>query len=79
MNYIKYIREKVGRSPINLTGAVTIIHKKNQVLLQHRKSGNCGKWGLIGGITELGESLEDTAIREAYEETGLKIDNLKLD
>ncbi|MCH4886164.1 NUDIX domain-containing protein [Acidaminobacter sp. JC074] len=75
MNYIKYMRDKVGTAPINLSGAVTIIHRDKQILLQHRKNG---KWGLIGGISELGESLEDTAKREAYEETGLSIQNLKL-
>jgi len=78
MNYVKYIREMIGNEPINLIGAVTIIHKDNQVLLQHRKSGNSGKWGLIGGITELGESLEDTAKREAFEESGLSINHLNL-
>ncbi len=78
MNYIKYIRAMVGTAPINLIGAVTIMHKDNQVLLQHRRNGNSGKWGLIGGITELGESLENTAKREAFEETGLNIKHLNL-
>lgn len=78
MDYVKYIREKVKHDSINLTGVnVLIINDKNEVLLQKRGTYPF-KWGLIGGITELGESLEETAIREAKEETGLDIKELEL-
>lgn len=78
MDYVKYIRERVGHDAINLAGVnVLIINKHNQVLLQKRGTFPY-KWGLIGGITELGESLEDTAAREAKEETGLDIKGLNL-
>jgi ADP-ribose pyrophosphatase YjhB (NUDIX family) len=78
MDYVKYIRDKIGHDAINLTGVnVLIINKKNQVLLQRRGTFPY-KWGLVGGITELGESLEETAIREAKEETGLDIEELSL-
>lgn len=78
MDYVKYIRNLVGTKPINLTGVnVLIINDTNQVLLQKRGTFPY-KWGLIGGITELGESLEDTAIRETKEETGLTVSHLKI-
>lgn len=78
MNYVKYIRDRVGRDVINLTGVnVLIINKKEEVLLQRRGTFPF-KWGLVGGITELGESLEETAVREAKEETGLDITELSL-
>jgi 8-oxo-dGTP pyrophosphatase MutT (NUDIX family) len=51
---------------------VVVYNDRNQILLQQRTSPY-GVWGLPGGLMELGESLEDTARREAYEETGLKI------
>lgn len=78
MDYVKYIRGRVGHDPINLTGVnVLIINKDNEVLLQRRGTFPY-KWGLVGGITELGEALEDTAIREVKEETGLHIKDLNL-
>lgn len=78
MDYIEYLRNKIGHDAINLTGVnVLIINKCNQVLLQKRGTYPF-KWGLIGGITELGESLEDSAIRETKEETGLDIEDLSL-
>ncbi len=78
MNYVKYIRDRVGHDAINLTGVnILIINKNSQILLQRRGTFPY-KWGLVGGITELGESLEETAIRESKEETGLDIKGLKL-
>jgi len=35
-------------------------------------------WGNVGGILELGEYSVDGAIREAWEETGLKLDKNKM-
>ena len=78
MDYVNYIRSRVGHDEINLTGVnVIILNEKNQVLLQKRGTYPF-KWGLIGGITELGEALEDTAVRETKEETGLLVKDLKL-
>lgn len=78
MDYVKYLRDKIGHDVVNLTGVnVLIINENNEILLQKRGTYPF-KWGLIGGITELGEALEDTAVREAKEETGLDIKYLSL-
>ena len=47
------------------------MNEKGEILLQERTDRN--KWGLPGGCQDLGESLRDTAVREAYEETGIKL------
>lgn len=64
--------ERVSHIPFIQTGSAIIIENENkEILLQERTDKNI--WGLPGGCQELGEQLEDTAIREAYEETGIKL------
>ena len=73
-NYVAEIREKIGHDLLVLVGANVIIYNDHhEYLLQQRANGN---WGLMGGIMEVGESLEDTAIREVQEESGLVIKSL---
>jgi 8-oxo-dGTP pyrophosphatase MutT (NUDIX family) len=73
--YYEDLRKHVGSAPLILPGSVVIIvNDKEEILLQHRRDGG---WGLPGGLMELGESFEETAIREVKEETGLDIDGLK--
>ncbi len=36
-----------------------------------------GTWGFIGGKSEIGESLEETAQRESGEEVGIRLKNLR--
>ncbi|MFJ7666372.1 NUDIX hydrolase [Lysinibacillus sp. NPDC097195] len=74
--YIKELRNLIGTKPIILVGAtVLVINNTNQILLQHR--ADTKEWGLPGGAMELAESLEQTAERELFEETGLRAKNFK--
>ncbi|MBF4691483.1 NUDIX hydrolase [Fusibacter ferrireducens] len=58
-----------------VTGAI-ILNGKNEILLQRR--GDDNNWCIPGGGMEIGETVEDAIIREVYEETGLKINNIEL-
>jgi len=49
-----------------------IIEHKGGIVLIKRKNSPKG-WALPGGFVDYGESLESAAIREAREETGLKV------
>ncbi len=65
--------ERINHIPFIQTGAAIIIRNENgQILLQERTDRN--KWGLTGGCQDLGEDLRVTAVREAFEETGIKLD-----
>ena len=64
--------ERVCHIPFIQTGSAIIIeNEKKEILLQERTDRNM--WGLPGGCQDLGEQLEETAIREAKEETGLNL------
>ncbi len=57
----------------------TIILFKNRLVLVTRKNPPYkGKFALPGGFVEIGESTEEAAAREAFEETGLSVKIIKL-
>ena len=77
MGYIMDLRKLVGSRPLIMAGAcVILIDEENRLLLQLRQDNNC--WGLAGGSLELGESFEQVAKRELFEETGLVANTLEL-
>lgn len=53
-----------------------IIEIEGKIVLIKRKNPPFG-WALPGGFVDYGESFEDAAIREAKEETGLDVTDLK--
>lgn len=77
MSYISELRKYIGQKPIiNIGATVIVINGKNEILLNLRTDTNT--WGIIGGGMELAESLEETAARELWEETGLKAERFEL-
>lgn len=59
-------------------GVGTIITKENSVLLLRRKNVHgSGTWSTPGGHLEYGESPERCAVREANEETAVKIESVE--
>ncbi|QNK60746.1 NUDIX hydrolase [Paenibacillus sp. PAMC21692] len=76
MGYIMELRKQVGTQPLIMVGScVLIFNSLGHLLLQKRADSY--DWGTIGGALELGESLEEAAARELYEEAGLKVKSLR--
>ena len=67
--YIKELRKAYGKRPLIQCGACVIIAHEDKILLQRPTDND--KWGLPGGSMEIGETMEETAARQVYEETGL--------
>lgn len=61
--------------PEPTTGVFIFNHDGELLLLQSHKWP--GKYVVPGGHVELGERIEDAALREAKEETGLVVHNLR--
>ncbi|MDX8367061.1 NUDIX hydrolase [Cytobacillus sp. IB215665] len=76
MNYIKDMRKLIGHQTLFTVGCGVIIQDGERILLQHRTDED--NWCIPGGVMEVGESFEQTAKRETYEETGLQVQKLDL-
>ena len=80
----KFCLESVGGSIFNMkreypetpfVGVGAIIIEDDRVLLVKR--GNpplAGEWSIPGGLLEVGETLRAAAVREAWEETSLRVE-----
>lgn len=79
MGYIMDLRKELKNEKQALimpAAGVLIFNNEGKVLLQQRTDNL--KWGVPGGSMELGETFEQTATREAFEEVNLKVANLEL-
>jgi mutator protein MutT len=58
-----------------IVGVGAVIIQDGRILLEKRKNEpGKGKWSIPGGLVELGESVEQTVLREVEEETGLEVE-----
>jgi len=77
MGYIMDLRKHIGHDPLIGVGATTLVfNDKKELLLNLRTDTN--SWGIPGGSMELYETIEETAIRELKEETGICANELEL-
>lgn len=77
MGYIDELRKLIGSRPIISVGAtILVVNAEKKILFQHRS--DTLDWGLPGGSMELGETLEEVALRELKEETGLTANQFEL-
>ena len=78
MGYILDLRkiEGVGHRPLQMVaGIVFVFDCEGRILLQKRADDHT--WCVPGGSMELGETPEQAARREAFEETGLVLGELE--
>ena len=54
-----------------------MVRKDNKILLAHNSRFPEGRYSLLAGFMEMGETIEDTAAREVREETGIEIENIR--
>jgi len=58
-----------------LIGVGVLIRDGDRYLLVRRAAEpDAGLWSIPGGLVELGERVEEAAVREALEETGLEVE-----
>ncbi|BBK31322.1 ADP-ribose pyrophosphatase YjhB (NUDIX family) [Stella humosa] len=76
-SHLGRLRAVVGSRMLLVPGARLVIEDPatGRILLQERS--DFALWGLPGGSAEEGEGLEQVAIREALEETGLAVADLE--
>ena len=61
-------------NPKPVACAITANPDNDIILLKRGFEPNRGRWSMPGGFVDLGESVEDAAIRETKEETNLEIE-----
>ncbi|MGW7577566.1 NUDIX hydrolase [Streptomyces sp. NPDC054765] len=71
-DFIRDLRKTIGRQLLWLPGVSAVVFDgQGRVLLGRR--ADTGGWSVIGGIPEPGEQPAETAVREVYEETAVRV------
>lgn len=71
------MKREYPASPIPGVAAV-VLFNEDVLLVRRGNEPSKGKWGLPGGVVEIGEKVEDAVVREVEEETGISIQPVKL-
>jgi NAD+ diphosphatase len=57
--------------------AIVLVKRGNELLLTRKREWPTGRYSLVAGFLDFGESLEECAIREIREETGILAKNIR--
>ena len=71
------LRTVVGTAPILWPSATAAVFDAAGRLLLQRRADD-GSWALPGGVLDTGETLAHTAVRETFEETGVRAEPIRL-
>ncbi len=74
MSRTDYFDDPVAPKAQRIVPAVTafVVNDRGELLLE-RRSDN-GRWGMPGGVLEIGENLPGAVVREVREETGIEVE-----
>jgi ADP-ribose pyrophosphatase YjhB (NUDIX family) len=75
--HVRRLRASVGHDLLLLPSVSVLIVDGTRLLLV-RHSGLDGRWGVVGGAVEVGESPAEAAVREAGEEIGVEVQLVRL-
>jgi ADP-ribose pyrophosphatase YjhB (NUDIX family) len=76
-SFLRVIEERCGPAVVIMPAAAGIVlDDDRRVLLVRRRERDC--WSLPGGMMELGERIDRTAVHEIAEQTGLKVEPVEL-
>ena len=67
--HIPVERKAAGVVILNASGDILLVHERGTPEQPHK----AGLWHIPAGTVEIGENPQDTAVREAFEETGLRV------
>ncbi|WP_275465641.1 NUDIX hydrolase [Streptomyces noursei] len=71
-DFIRDLRTDIGTKLLWLPGVSAVVFdEEGRVLLGRR--ADTGGWSVIGGIPDPGEQPAETAVREVYEETAVRV------
>ena len=75
--YVRTLRDRVGTMQLEMpTASVVVFDEARRILLVRHVEGN--QWTTPGGLIEPEETPADAAVREAWEETGLAVELLRI-
>ncbi|QFZ74271.1 NUDIX domain-containing protein [Streptomyces fagopyri] len=68
-----YFNDPAAPKANSIVPAVTafVVNDAGDVLLEQRSDN--GRWGMPGGVQEVGENIASTVVREVLEETGIHV------
>jgi len=76
-DYVRSLRERVGTMQLEMpTASVIVFDEARRILLVRHVEGN--EWTTPGGLIEPEETPADAAVREAWEETGLAVELVRI-